>query len=114
MHELSIVANLFEILNQKAKEKKAKRILSVTLQVGRLSGVVPELLRSSFDIYKQDTLAHNADLEIREVPFKVRCLACGTEMIKEDFIMVCDRCRSTELETLQGTELFLLKMDVEA
>jgi len=114
MHELSIVANLFEILNQKAKEKKAKRILSVTLQVGRLSGVVPELLRSSFDIYKQDTLAHNADLVIQEVPFKVRCLACGTEMTKEDFIMVCDRCRSTELEILQGTELFLLKMDVEA
>lgn len=114
MHELSIVANLFDILNEKANEQKAKKILSVTLQVGRLSGVVPELLRSSFDIYKQDTLAHDAVLEIEEVSFKVRCLACGTEMIKDDFIVVCDRCRSTNLEALQGTELFLLKMDVEA
>ncbi len=114
MHELSIVANLFEILVEKAKEKKATKILSVTLRVGRLSGVVPELLRSSFDIYKQDTLAHDAVLDIEEVPFKLRCLACGAEMIKEDYVAVCDRCRSTDLEILQGTELFLLKMDVEA
>jgi len=38
MHELSIVANLFEILEEKAKEQKAKKIVMVKLQVGALSG----------------------------------------------------------------------------
>jgi hydrogenase nickel incorporation protein HypA/HybF len=46
MHELSIVVNLFEILNEKAAEQKAKRIVQVKLKVGKLSGVVPECLES--------------------------------------------------------------------
>ena len=50
MHELSIVASLFEILEEKAKEKKAKKILSVKLKVGALSGVVPEFLETAFNI----------------------------------------------------------------
>jgi hydrogenase nickel incorporation protein HypA/HybF len=113
MHELSIISSLFEIMEEKAQEQNAHKILMAKLQVGRLSGVVPDLLITAFDIYKQDTLAAEAVLEIVEVPFKVQCQACKTEMIKEDFIVVCDQCGSTDIKTLQGTELFLLKMDVE-
>ncbi|MCK4759315.1 MAG: hydrogenase maturation nickel metallochaperone HypA, partial [Candidatus Aminicenantes bacterium] len=39
MHELSIVASLFETLEEKAKDNKAKKIISVRLKVGALSGV---------------------------------------------------------------------------
>ncbi len=113
MHELSIVSSLFEIMEEKAQEQKAQKILLVKLQVGRLSGVVPELLITAFDLYKQDTLAAEAVLEIEEVPFQVRCQVCKTEMIKEDFVVVCDKCGSTDIKILQGTEMFLLKMDVE-
>jgi len=113
MHELSIIANLFEILEEKAAEKEAKRILSVKLQVGQLSGVVPELLKTAFDIYKKDTIAAEAEMETVEVPFKVKCNACAAEMVKDDLVAMCDACGSTDLKTLQGTDLFLLKMDVE-
>ena len=113
MHELSIIANLFEILEEKAAEKEAKRVLSVKLQVGLLSGVVPDLLKTAFDIYKKETIAAEAELEMVEVPFKVKCNMCGAEMVKDDLFVVCDACGSTDLKTLQGTDLFLLKMDVE-
>ena len=113
MHELSLIASLFEILEEQAKAKNAKKIVSVHLQVGLLSGAVPELLATSFDIYKKDTLAAEAVLEIEEVPLKVECLACGAHMVKEDYVVVCEACGSTNLKTLQGTDLFLLKMDVE-
>ena len=68
MHELSIVASLFEIMEEKAQEKGSKKIISVKLQVGRLSGVVPELLFTAFDIFKKDTIANEAELEIEEIP----------------------------------------------
>jgi hydrogenase nickel incorporation protein HypA/HybF len=113
MHELSLIASLFEILEEKAAEKEAKRIVSVTLQVGMLSGAIPELLKASFDIYKKDTIAAGAELETVEVPFKVECNVCHTQMIKDDLVAICDACGSTDLKTLQGTDLFLLKMDVE-
>ena len=113
MHELSIVASLFEILEEKAKEKKAKKIVSVTVKVGALSGVVPEFLETAFNIYKKDTIASESTLKIEEVPLKIRCQQCGTEMVKDDFVFICEKCDSRELETLSGTELLLEKMEME-
>jgi hydrogenase nickel incorporation protein HypA/HybF len=113
MHELSLIANLFEILEEKAAEQNAKKIVQVKLQVGLLSGAVPELLKTAFDIYKKDTMAAEAELEIEEVPLKYQCLACKTEMIEEDYIIACSKCGSRNLKTVAGTDMFLLKMDVE-
>jgi hydrogenase nickel incorporation protein HypA/HybF len=113
MHELSIVASLFEILEEKAKEQKAKKIISIKLKVGALSGVVPEFLETAFDIYKKETIASEATLTIEEVSLKIQCQKCQAEIVKDDFVFICDTCGSTELKTLSGTELLLEKMEME-
>ncbi len=113
MHELSVVASLFEILEEKVKEQKGKRVTSVKLQIGALSGIVPELLRTAFDIYKKDTIAAEAELEIDLVSLKIRCEDCQKVMVKDDFIFICDHCSSTNMKTLEGTEMILEKMDIE-
>ncbi len=113
MHELSIIASLFEILKEKAREKDAKKITFVKLQVGKLSGVVSEFLYTAFDVYKKDTLAKDAALEIVEVPLKIQCQKCGKNMIKNDFVFMCNFCGSNDLKTLSGTELLLEKMELE-
>ena len=113
MHELSLIANLFEILEEKAAEQNARKIVHVKLQVGLLSGAVPELLKTAFDIYKKDTLASEAILEIEEVPLKYQCQDCKAEMITDDYIVACQKCGSPNLKTLAGTDMFLLKMDIE-
>jgi hydrogenase nickel incorporation protein HypA/HybF len=113
MHELSIVASLFEILEEKAKEEKAKKILSVKLKIGVLSGVVPEFLETAFNIYKKDTLAAESTLKIEKVPLKIRCQLCGTEIVKDDIVLICEKCDSRELKTLSGTELLLEKIEME-
>ena len=113
MHELSIVANLFEILEERARENKAKKITLVRLHVGALSGVVPEFLKTAFDIYKKDTIAAKAMLEIVDVPLKIECQKCHQRTVKKDFVFICEHCGSRELKTLQGTELLLEKMELE-
>lgn len=113
MHELSIVSNLFEIMEEKLREKGARKITYVRLQVGKLSGVVPDFLHTAFDMYKKDTMAREAELEIEEVPFVVQCQTCGKTMEKDDFVFVCAFCGSRELKTLSGTELILEKMELE-
>ncbi len=113
MHELSIVANLFEILNEEARRRKAKKITKVKLLVGTFSGVVPEFLKTAFDIYKKETIASGAHLEIEKVPLKVMCLKCNHISTKNDFIFVCKECGSKELKTLEGTELLLEKLEIE-
>jgi hydrogenase nickel incorporation protein HypA/HybF len=113
MHELSIVASLFDILNEKAKEQKAKKITKVKLKVGMLSGVVPELLESAFEIYKKDTIASDAKLEIETTSIKAKCKKCGFEFSPEDFTIICPTCCSYQVKILSGEELLLEKMELE-
>ena len=113
MHELSIVASLFEILEAKAKENQATKIVGVTLKVGKLAGVVPEFLQTAFDSYKQDTIAAEARLVIEEVALKMRCRKCAAEIEKEDYSLLCPSCGSTDLEILEGLDLLLDKIDLE-
>jgi hydrogenase nickel incorporation protein HypA/HybF len=113
MHELSIVASLFEIMEEKAQENKSKKIISVKLQVGKLSGVVSDFLITAFDMYKKDTIANDAELEIEEVPLTIQCKTCGKTMTLDDFVFICLECGSQDLKTITGTELFLEKMELE-
>jgi hydrogenase nickel incorporation protein HypA/HybF len=113
MHELSIVASLFEIMEEKAREKGSRKIISVKVQVGKLSGVVPEFLITAFDMYKKDTIAHDAQLEIKDVPLTIQCKTCGITMTKDDFVFICPKCGSQEITTLTGTELIIEKMELE-
>jgi hydrogenase nickel incorporation protein HypA/HybF len=113
MHELSVVSALFSTVLESAGKHQAREITLVKIKVGRLSGVVPELLVSAFDMYKKDTIADQAVLEIDLLPFRVRCRACGVESVLDEFIFACPSCGAADLEILQGTELFLEKIEVE-
>ena len=113
MHELSIIAGLFEILEEKAREQGALRITAVTLRVGRLSGVVPELLVSAFDSYKKGTLAEEAGLEVKTAPFDFRCRACGGGDVRDYPAVACAACGSSDLELLGGMDIIVERIEVE-
>jgi len=113
MHELSIVSGLFDILEEKAREHRAKKIVSVTIKVGKLSGAVPDLLVSAFDIYKEGTLAAEARLEIISLPVKTKCGHCGREFEPEHHLFVCPGCASQDLKILEGMDLFVEKIEFE-
>jgi hydrogenase nickel incorporation protein HypA/HybF len=74
---------------------------------------VPEFLKTAFDIYKKETIASEATLTIEDVCLKIQCQKCQAEIVKDDFVFICDTCGSTELKTLSGTELLLEKMEME-
>jgi len=113
VHELSLVASMFETLLEQARTYKAKSITGVKIQVGALAGVVPELLETAFDSYKKGTIAENAVLTIVKPPFTIRCRACGNETVRDDFVMACPACVSTDLEVVHGMELILEKIEME-
>ena len=113
MHELSLVTSLFEILEEKARDEKALRVTAVTLRIGKLSGVVPELLETAFDTFKKGTIASGAKLCLEISPLRVRCRACGKEFLTDEPVFVCSSCASPNLEIMEGQELTLQRMEIE-
>ena len=79
-----------------------------------MSGVVPDLLESAFEIYKRGTLAESARLEIVRVPVRVRCPDCGGESMREDSDFSCTACGSRRVEIVEGRELIVETIDLEA
>ena len=113
MHELSLIASVFEVLEEKAREHGAARVTRVVLKVGVMSGAVPDLVESAFETFKKGTIAEAARLEIVAVPVKLRCPECGGEAVREDTDFSCAGCGSRRVEIVEGRDLVVETIELE-
>lgn len=113
MHELSLVASVFEVLEDEARKHDARRVTRVTLRVGAMAGIVPELLESAFETYQKGTIAETARLEIVVVPVRLRCPDCGGEAVREDTDFSCAGCGSRRVEIIEGRDLVVERVELE-
>ena len=113
MHELSLTQGLIEIAEEHARRENATVITSVTMEIGTLSGVMPEAVEFAFEACSQGTLADGATLEIRRIPAIGLCHECGKESAMENLLDGCTSCNSFALEILKGQEMALIEMEVD-
>jgi hydrogenase nickel incorporation protein HypA/HybF len=109
MHELGISRNIVAIVGEAAKGRRVRRI---TLEIGKLSGVVREAIEFSFDLVAQGTPAAGAVLEIREIEGRARCAQCGVEFALPNLLAAC-ACGSRRLAFVAGEELNIKSVDLE-
>lgn len=120
MHELSIVQSLVELCEKNFKDKQADfdasselKIREVVVKIGVLSGVEPHYLQSAYDAYKIGTVCQDAKLSIIEQPVVVKCLSCACVSQLEKYEFNCPKCKSTELEVVDGEEMYLMKLVIK-
>jgi hydrogenase nickel incorporation protein HypA/HybF len=111
MHEMTIVAGVLEIAHRRAADAGAARINRVVLEVGRLAGVEADTLRFCFAAAREG-LSAGAELEIREVPGRGACPACGATRDVDELAAVCDGCGNV-LDISGGRELRVLALNVD-
>ena len=109
MHELGITRNIVAIVGDAAK---GRRVRCVTLEIGKLSGVMKEAIEFCFDAVAQGTALQGASLEIREIDGRARCLACGEEFAMATLFTPC-ACGSRQSRRIQGEELNIKTMELE-
>jgi len=108
MHELSITQNLVAIVEGHAQGQQVKR---VTLEIGKLSGVMAEAIRFCFEACTENTLLAGAQLEILEPDGEVTCRRCGLEFTVQQLYEVCD-CGSASLAIRSGDQLNIKEMEL--
>jgi|SRR5689334_16989180 hydrogenase nickel incorporation protein HypA/HybF len=109
MHELGITRNIVAIVSDAAK---GRRVRKVTLEVGALSGIMPEAIAFCFDVVAAGTALDGATLDIRKVAGRGRCVACGAEFATTTLYTPC-ACGSRQIERLAGEELLIKTMELE-
>lgn len=112
MHELGIMQNIVNSVEEYADENHITEIAKVIVEVGQISGVVPESLEFCFGVCTKDTVLEGALLEIERVPAIGRCKQCGEEfnLFENDF--TCPSCSGSEWDVVSGKELVIKGLEV--
>ena len=110
MHELAITESLVEAVSERVGHS-AVRVL--TVEIGRLSGVVPDSVRFCFDLCAKGTQLEGARLDIVEPPGRAHCQDCGRDLELSDGIPLCD-CGSAQLDIVSGRQLTIKRVEIEA
>ncbi len=108
MHEMSITQSVVDAVVGRLGDAQVK---VVRLEIGRLSGVVPDSVRFCFDVLCSGTSLEGARLDIDEPSGRARCRDCGGEFDIDDFILLCP-CSSANVEVLAGKQLRIRSVEV--
>jgi hydrogenase nickel incorporation protein HypA/HybF len=113
MHELVIVEGILNAVVPAAKEHDAKKILSIRLKIGELSGVVPSCIHEYFKVAARGTIAEGAEILIDNIPVGIRCKACGYtgELPKRHYR--CPACGSADFRIESGREYYVDTIEAE-
>lgn len=113
MHEYTITRSIINISIEEAKKNNAKSITEIRLEVGELTGLVPDALQIYFDMISQGTLAQGAKLIIKKIPIKFKCRKCLIENEVKGGIYRCPICDSRDIFITAGNEYMIDSLEVE-
>lgn len=112
MHEFSIAESLLQSVADQLRANGATRVHALTVQVGALSGVVPDALRFAWDALAPGSAAAGAALTIEEVPVSCYCATCAREFAAGPGQYHCPACGERSADVRRGQELHLMRMEV--
>jgi hydrogenase nickel incorporation protein HypA/HybF len=113
VHELGITQSIIEIAEDHARAQNAVKVNSVTVEIGGLSGIVPDAVEFCFEACSKETLLEGAELIIDFIPGRARCVSCNWEDNIEQLTYVCPECGNLALERLQGEELRVKELEID-
>jgi hydrogenase nickel incorporation protein HypA/HybF len=76
MHEYSLVQALVARVEEEARRRGALAVHRVSVRIGELSGVEPELLRTAYDTFRAGTICAGAPLALARVAATWSCPRC--------------------------------------
>lgn len=112
MHELSVCQSIVDQVTKVAEQHHGSCVDKIYLQVGPLSGVEPDLLRSAFPMARANSLASHAELIIRTLPVTVECTVCGAQTETTVNRLVCGECGEWKTRLVSGDELLLERVEL--
>ncbi len=113
MHELSVCLSLLREVERIARENKAGRVTKISVTVGPLSGVEPDLLQNAYPLAAAGTVAEQAEFLIDVSDIVVRCSRCGAESPAKANRLVCGECGDYRTNLVSGDEMILRSLELD-
>lgn len=113
MHELSVCIALIDQVQSIAGSRNAAQVSKIVLDVGPLSGIEPELLRTAYPLAAAGTVAAAAELVIEDAKIVVHCSQCELDSDAAANRLLCGHCGDYRTRVVSGDELILRSVQLE-
>lgn len=113
MHEVSIMGDVFEIIEENVKNHNIKKVNKVVIDIGEFTCVEESALRFSFDTMKIDTVCEDSDFIINKIPATAKCDDCDDIFNISYTNKICPLCNKFSNNILTGYELSLQTIEGE-
>jgi hydrogenase nickel incorporation protein HypA/HybF len=114
MHEYAIVDSLLQLADEHTQKNNAKKVTKLEVKIGVLSGVEPDLLQTAFDTFKEGTVCEEAEFIMKIQPVVIHCKDCDYETTLEKNEYYCPKCKSANLEIIDGEDMYLMSLELES
>ena len=125
MHDISISQAIAETVLKEARNKRARRVLSLNLEIGELTFLSSEQIQFWLKELFEGTLAQGVKIYIKKILPLIRCKSCsyegnmdlnmglGDDSLHAYFpIMKCPKCSSFSLEIKKGKECLVKQIRI--
>ena len=115
MHEHGIGRELWQVIEEKAKQNNLTKITKIIIVIGKASGIEKELLVHTMkDHIIPNTFASSAELEFIDEELVAQCNICR-EIIDTSKMetMFCPKCGSSDIIILSGNDCFVKSIEGE-
>lgn len=116
MHELPIIKKVLATTLRYAQENEAKKVVSVTLEVGETHDLIADLVMKYFHYASRNTIAKDAELIYHTLPIVCQCGQCSEHFvfhlrsgIRTEF---CPVCGSDSFTFVSGNEFFIDNIEI--
>ncbi len=112
MHELGIVFYIIDDAKKAAADNGLMSVRSVTLELGEVSGVVPEILGDAWTwACKREPMMEGCELVVEDIPAVTHCEACGADYGTVEHGRTCPVCGSEQTYLLRGREVMIKQIE---
>ncbi len=112
MHELAVCESILRQVLTVASSRKAARVGRITLRIGPLAGVEPDLLRAAFPLIAAGSTCAGSTIEIEEISVVVVCRICGSTSRVRPNRLLCASCFAWRVSVVSGDEMLLASVEL--
>lgn len=114
MHELGIVFHVIKTIEDVAKEQNLTKVSKVVLEIGEVSGVIPEYLSDCWVwACKKNELMKGSELVNEKINALTYCEDCKKTYETVKYAKICPYCKSKNTYLLTGNEVQIKEIEAE-
>ena len=110
MHEMSLAANVLQLVDAAAAREGFAQVRRLTLEAGALAGVEVRALRFALDAVSPGTCLEGAQIDIDEPPGTAWCMRCAASVSIASRTDPCPACGGHQIQPTGGSELRVLDL----